>query len=47
MTMKMKWRQRPPLHDLGDRLCCAALVCAVLAGVVQLANLLGSIWMPM
>lgn len=47
MAMKMKWRQRPHLHDLGDRLCCAALVCAVLAGVVQLAKLLGFIWRPM
>ncbi|HSH91945.1 MAG TPA: hypothetical protein VK996_18305 [Ramlibacter sp.] len=45
--MKTKWRQHLHRGDLGDRLCCVAVVCAVLAGVVQLARLLGFIWRPM
>jgi hypothetical protein len=45
--MNMKWHQRLTLHDVGDRLCCAALVCTVFAGVVLLARMFGLIWRPM
>lgn len=36
-----------PPQDLGDRLCCAALICTVLAGLAQMARLVGAIWQPM
>lgn len=45
--MKTKWLQGPHLQDLGDRLCCAALVCSVFAGLVLLTKFIGSIWRPM
>lgn len=45
--MKTKWHQRRLLQDLSDRLCCAALLCTVFAGLLQMARLIGAIWRPM
>jgi hypothetical protein len=41
----MKARRLQP-HDLGDRLCCAALIATVFVGLAQMARLIGAIWQP-
>lgn len=45
--MKTRHRQHRPPQDLGDRLCCVALICTVFAGLVEMARLIGAIWQPM